>query len=128
MSKVPADLKYTEDNDWLRTESNGQITIGITDYMQQTMGELIYAELPRVGQKVALSEEVCVVESVKAATGIYSPVAGEVVAVNDDVQDEPDQVNEDAYDAWIYKVKPASPLSTVKLLSAAEYKKLIGEN
>ena len=94
---VPAELKYTESHEWIRAESDGTLTIGITDHAQEALGDLVFIELPPVGRKVAAGEACAVVESVKAASDIYAPVAGEVVAANDEVVDAPEKVNADAY-------------------------------
>jgi glycine cleavage system H protein len=124
---VPAELKYTESHEWIRTEADGTLTIGITDHAQEALGDLVFIELPAVGRKVAAGEACAVVESVKAASDIYAPVAGEVVAANDEVVKTPDKVNADAYANWFYKLKPAGPADLPKLLDAAAYTKLVAE-
>jgi glycine cleavage system H protein len=125
--KLPADLKYTESHEWIRTETDGTLTIGITDHAQDALGDLVFIELPAVGRSAKAGEAVAVVESVKAASDIYAPVAGEVVAVNAEVVDAPEKVNADAYAHWFYKLKPANAADVEKLLDAAAYAKLAGD-
>jgi glycine cleavage system H protein len=125
MSNVPAELKYTEEHEWLRTEADGTLTVGITDHAQSTLGDIVFLELPEVGKTVAAGDAVGVVESVKAASDIYAPVSGEIVAVNDSIVETPDAVNSDAYANWLFKIKLADGASTDKLLDAAGYSKLI---
>jgi glycine cleavage system H protein len=125
MSQVPADLKYTDEHEWIRTEADGTLTIGITDHAQSTLGDIVFLELPQVGKSVKAGDAIGVVESVKAASDIYSPVSGEVVAINEDAVDTPESVNEDAYDAWLFKIKLAPDATTDSLLDAAAYSKLI---
>ncbi|MGU7784121.1 glycine cleavage system protein GcvH [Burkholderia sp. PU8-34] len=126
MSNVPAELKYTDEHEWIRTEADGTLAIGITDHAQSTLGDIVFLELPQVGKQVKAGDAVGVVESVKAASDIYSPVSGEVVAVNTEVVDAPDEVNSDAYSAWLFKIKLADGASTDSLLDAAAYEKLVG--
>ncbi|PMS37539.1 glycine cleavage system H protein [Trinickia symbiotica] len=125
MSNVPADLKYTDEHEWLRTEADGTLTVGITDHAQSTLGDIVFLELPEVGKTVTVGDAVGVVESVKAASDIYSPVSGEIVEVNESILDTPDAVNNDAYASWLFKIKLAPGASTEKLLDAAAYSKLI---
>jgi len=124
---VPADLKYTESHEWVRTEIDGTLTIGITDHAQEALGDLVFIELPAVGRSAKAGEAVAVVESVKAASDIYAPVAGQVTAVNAEVVDAPEKVNADAYAHWLYKLKPANAGDAGKLLDAAAYAKLAGD-
>jgi glycine cleavage system H protein len=124
---VPTDLKYTESHEWIRRESDGTLAIGITDHAQAALGDLVFVELPAVGRKLAAGEACCVVESVKAASDVYAPVAGEVVAVNQPVADSPEKVNEDAYGAWFYRLAPAAAADVDKLLDAAGYQALIAD-
>ncbi|KVG73454.1 glycine cleavage system protein H [Burkholderia ubonensis] len=126
MSNVPADLKYTDEHEWVRTEADGTLTIGITDHAQSTLGDIVFLELPQVGKQVKAGDAIGVVESVKAASDIYSPVTGEVVAINADAVDTPEEVNSDAYDTWLFKIKLADGASTDNLLDAAAYAKLVG--
>jgi glycine cleavage system H protein len=122
---VPAELKYTDSHEWIRTEPDGALSVGITDHAQEALGDLVFIELPAVGRKVEAGEACGVVESVKAASDIYAPVAGEVVAVNAAVTEAPEKVNADAYGNWFYRLKPASAGAAGKLLDAAAYGKLI---
>lgn len=124
--KLPADLRYTESHEWVRTEPDGTLTVGITDHAQEALGDLVFIELPAVGRTVRAGEAIAVVESVKAASDIYAPVAGEVTAVNAAVVEAPEKVNADAYLNWLFRLKPATA-DGGKLLDAAAYAKLAGE-
>jgi len=124
---VPANLRYTDSHEWIRAEPNGTLTIGITDHAQEALGDLVFIELPAVGRTVKAREAVAVVESVKAASDVYAPVAGEVTAANAEVAEAPEKVNADAYAYWLYKLKPANAADLGKLLDAAAYAKVIGE-
>jgi glycine cleavage system H protein len=125
MSNVPADLKYTDEHEWIRTEADGTLTVGITDHAQSTLGDIVFLELPQVGKSVSAGDAVGVVESVKAASDIYSPVSGEIVAINEAAADSPEEVNSDAYGVWLFKIKLADGASTDKLIDADAYSKLI---
>jgi glycine cleavage system H protein len=122
---VPAELKYTESHEWIRSEADGTLTIGITDHAQEALGDLVFIKLPAVGRKAKAGEAIAVVESVKAASDIYAPVAGEVVAVNEKVVDAPETVNADAYAHWLYKLRPAAAGDAAGLLDAAAYTRLV---
>ena len=124
---VPADLRYTAEHEWVRVESDGTLTIGITDHAQAALGDLVYLELPDVGRVLAANEACAVVESVKAASDVYSPVAGEVIAVNEPVTNAPEEVNQDAYASWLFKLKPADAGAAGKLLDAKAYEAVIGD-
>ena len=124
---VPAHLKYTASHEWVRQEADGTVTIGITDHAQSALGDLVFIELPAVGRTVAAEEACAVVESVKAASDVYAPLAGEVVAVNDALTGAPEQANQDAYAAWFFRMKPADPAAIAKLLDAAAYTATIGD-
>jgi glycine cleavage system H protein len=124
---VPAQLKYTDSHEWIRTDADGSLTIGITDHAQEALGDLVFIELPAVGRRVTAGEACGVVESVKAASDVYAPVAGEVVAANNEIVDAPEKVNADAYANWFYRLKPANAADVEKLLDAAAYSKLIAE-
>ncbi|MBA3505087.1 MAG: glycine cleavage system protein GcvH [Betaproteobacteria bacterium] len=124
---VPAELHYAESHEWLRLDADGTATVGITDHAQAALGDLVYIELPPVGRVVASGEACAIVESVKAASDVNAPIAGEILAVNEDVARAPETVNEDAYAAWLFKVKPADPGAARGLLDAAAYQKMIGE-
>ena len=121
--KLPNELRYTASHEWVRRESDGSVSVGITDHAQEQLGDIVFVEAPQAGRKVAAGESVGVVESVKAASDIYAPVAGEVVAVNADLGAAPEKVNEDAYSAWMYRIKPANSADVDKLMDAAAYEK-----
>ncbi len=122
---IPADLKYTLSHEWVRVEADGTLTIGITHHAQDLLGDMVFIETPAAGRTLAKGEECAVVESVKAASDVYAPVAGEVVAANADVEASPESVNQDAYSAWLFKLKPANPADVSELLDAAAYQKLV---
>ena len=124
---VPKDLRYTESHEWVKRESDGSFSIGITDHAQQQLGDIVFVEPPKAGRKVQAGEAVGVVESVKAASDIYSPVAGEIVGSNDALGGAPEQVNQDAYGAWMFRVKPDDAQAFDKLLDAAAYEKIATE-
>jgi glycine cleavage system H protein len=124
---VPGNLRYTASHEWVKSEADGTVTIGITDHAQAALGDLVYIELPAVGRSVAAEEACAVVESVKAASDIYAPVAGEVVAVNDAITGKPEAVNEDAYAGWLFRLKPADPAAAGRLLDAAAYQATLGD-
>jgi glycine cleavage system H protein len=123
---IPTELKYTESHEWIRAEADGSVTVGITDHAQEALGDIVFLELPQVGKQVAAGDAIAVVESVKAASDIYAPLAGEITAANAELGDQPEAVNADAYSAWLFKLKPADAGALDKLLSAADYGKLIG--
>jgi glycine cleavage system H protein len=122
---VPADLKYADSHEWMRAEPDGTITIGITDHAQAALGDLVFIELPAVSRTLKEGEACAIVESVKAASDVYAPLAGEVVAVNDSLTGSPEKLNEDPYGAWLFRLKPAHTDALAKMLDAAAYKKLI---
>ena len=108
MSELPGDLKYTSEHEWLRQEEDGSVTIGITDHAQSALGDLVYVELPEVGQDVEAGGEMAVVESVKAASDVYAPISGAITAVNEVLADDPEKINADPYgDGWIVRMQPA---------------------
>ncbi|RKM36772.1 glycine cleavage system protein GcvH [Moraxella catarrhalis] len=122
MSNIPADLKYVTSHEWLKLEDDGIITVGITDHAQDLLGDVVFVELPEVGREVSADEEIAVVESVKAASDVYAPIAGEIVEINDELVDSPELANEDPYGkAWFFKIKPANVADYDDLLSAEEY-------
>jgi len=123
---LPADLRYTESHEWVRREADGTLTVGITDHAQAALGDLVYVELPAVGKTLAARDAAAVVESVKAASDVYAPVGGEVIAVNEALRGTPEQVNADAYGAWLFKLKPADAGAVDRLLDAAAYEKVAG--
>jgi glycine cleavage system H protein len=123
---VPAELRYTDSHEWIRTEADGTLVVGITDHAQEALGDLVFIELPAVGRTVTAGEALAVVESVKAASDIYAPVAGTVVATNEAVTSAPEKINADAYANWLYKLKPANAVDVAKLLDANAYTALVG--
>ena len=123
---IPQNLRYTESHEWVRIESDGTITIGITDHAQEALGDIVFLELPEAGKQYGAGDACAVVESVKAASDIYAPVAGEIIAANDDVTSTPEKVNSDAYGSWLFKMKPADLSKVEALLSAEAYGKNIG--
>jgi glycine cleavage system H protein len=125
---VPAELRYTASHEWVRSEPDGTITTGITDHAQQALGDLVFIELPAVGKTFKAGEAAAVVESVKAASDVYAPVAGVVLAVNDAVVAAPEKVNADAYGNWLYRLKPANAGDVAKLFDAAGYIAAAGES
>jgi glycine cleavage system H protein len=118
---IPADLKYTASHEWARLEADGSVTVGITDFAQDALGDIVFVELPTVGNSYGAGDDAAVVESVKAASDIYSPLAGEVIAINDAIADAPEQINSDAYGAWLFKLKPSDAAAFDGLLDAAAY-------
>ena len=120
--KLPADLKYTASHEWVRLEADGLVTVGITDYAQERLGDLVYVESPKPGTRVSKDKECGVVESVKAASDIYAPISGEIVAANSELDKSPEKVNQDAYAAWMFKIKPADAAELDTLLDAAAYR------
>jgi len=120
---VPENLKYSSSHEWVRAESDGTVSVGITDHAQDSLGELVYVELPEVGRKLGAEEACAVVESVKAASDVYAPLAGEVVAANRALADAPAEVNKDPYRAWLFRIKPSDPAALATLLDAAAYRK-----
>jgi glycine cleavage system H protein len=125
MSKVPADLKYTKTHEWLRTLADGSIEIGITDHAQHSLGDLVFVEVPEAGRALKAGEPCAVVESVKAASDVYSPLTGEVIAGNPKLASEPETVNTDPYEAgWLMRVRPTAGAPATEVMSAADYEKL----
>lgn len=126
MSNIPVDLKYTKTHEWARSNEDGSLTIGISDNAQDQLGDMVYIEVPEVGQTVAAEEACAVVESVKAASDVYSPVAGEIVEVNENLANSPETVNQDPYgEGWIFRLKPADAGSVKALLDGEAYQALI---
>ena len=128
MSNVPGDLKYSKDHEWIRVEEDGTCTVGITDHAQAALGDLVFVELPEVGSTLAEGDACAVVESVKAASDVYSPLTGEVTAVNEALADAPELVNSDAYgEGWIYRMSLDSEGELEELMSAEEYLALLDD-
>lgn len=122
MSQTPSELKYASSHEWARLEEDGTVTIGITDHAQEALGDVVFVELPEVGDRLAVGDEAGVVESVKAASDIYAPVSGEVIAINEALDDEPETVNADPYnDGWFYRIQPDDTEELENLLSAEDY-------
>ena len=109
MSEIPLELKYTKSHEWVRSEEDGSVTIGISDHAQELLGDLVFVELPEVGTDFVAGDECCVVESVKAASDVYMPISGEIIEVNEALTDEPEIINTSPYDSgWLFKVKPSA--------------------
>lgn len=125
MSNIPAELRYAKSHEWVRVESDGSVTIGITDYAQNSLGDITYVQVPKVGANLKVGETFGVVESVKAASDLYAPIAGTVTAVNPALESAPETVNRAPYsDGWMLKLKPADAAAVNALLDAAAYAKL----
>ena len=122
---IPTDLKYTPSHEWVRVEADGTLTVGITHHAQDLLGDMVFIEAPVAGRALSKGEECAVVESVKAASDVYAPVAGEVTASNSAVESSPESINHDAYAAWMFKMKPANAGDVNSLLDAAAYQKLV---
>ncbi|KPY38935.1 glycine cleavage system protein GcvH [Pseudomonas viridiflava] len=128
MSNIPAELRFAESHEWAHLEADGTVTVGISDHAQEALGDVVFVELPEIGKTFAAGDAAGVVESVKAASDIYSPVAGEVIAVNESLGDSPESLNGEPYNAWIFKLKPVDATGDLaKLLDADGYKSAIGE-
>jgi glycine cleavage system H protein len=122
---VPANLKFSKSHEWARLDPDGTVAVGITDHAQELLGDMVFVENPKPGRKLAADEECAIVESVKAASDVYAPLAGEVVAVNSEVESAPEQINRDPYAAWMFKIKPANVSDLARLLDSAAYQALI---
>lgn len=118
---IPSDLKYTKSHEWVRLEADGSVAIGITDHAQELLGDMVFVENPVVGRVLKANEECAVVESVKAASDVYSPLAGEVLEANADLESSPDLLNKDPYGGWMFKLKPANAADLAGLMDAAAY-------
>lgn len=121
MSTIPADLRFAASHEWARLEADGSVTVGISDHAQEALGDVVFVELPEVGAELAAGQEAGVVESVKAASDIYAPIAGTVLAVNDVLTDSPELVNSDPYASWFFKLQPSNAADVEALLDAAGY-------
>jgi glycine cleavage system H protein len=124
---IPHDLKYTATHQWVRAEADGTATVGITFHAQEQLGDVVFVQHPAMGRKVKRGENCAVVESVKAASDIPAPVAGEIVGINQAVVDAPERLNQDPYAAWLFRIRPVIPLELGQLLDAAAYLKMVGE-
>jgi len=128
MDELPGDLMYTSEHEWLRREDDGGVTIGITNHAQSALGDLVYVELPEVGQELDVGGDMAVVESVKAASDVFAPISGTVVEINDGLADDPEKINADPYgDGWIVKLQPGGELDDGELLAPAAYQNLLDE-
>ncbi|BBU96855.1 glycine cleavage system H protein [Providencia rettgeri DSM 1131] len=126
MSNTPKELMYTREHEWLRDEGNGEFTVGITEHAQETLGDMVFVDLPEVGTAVSAGDDVAVVESVKAASDIYAPLSGEIVAVNSELNDAPELVNEQPYqEGWIFRIKASDTAELADLIDAAGYTSMI---
>ena len=126
MSEIPGDLKFLKSHEWARVEQDGRVTIGISDHAQALLGDLVYVELPDVGDRIEAGNACAVVESVKAASDVYAPVTGTVVAVNEALSDKPETINEDAYgEGWIYVLEMEDPDQLNELLAPDDYAELL---
>ena len=122
MSDVPSDLKYTREHEWVRVDDDATITIGVTDHAQAQLGDLVFVEVPEVGQSLGAGDAAAVVESVKAASDVYAPVAGEVIAANEQLDESPELVNNDPFgEGWLYQMRVENPDALEELMSAADY-------
>lgn len=128
MSNIPNELRYAPTHEWVCLEANGEVRVGITEHAQDLLGDMVFVELPEVGRFLDASEECAVVESVKAASDIYAPVSGEVIAINEELEDSPELVNSDPYgDGWLFRIKVADDTDLAELLSATDYENAIDE-
>ncbi|MBF6036510.1 glycine cleavage system protein GcvH [Pseudomonas sp. P155] len=127
MSNIPAELRFAESHEWARLEADGTVTVGISDHAQEALGDVVFVELTEVGKVFTAGDQSGVVESVKAASDIYAPIGGEVIAINEELGGSPELLNSDPYGAWIFKIKPSDKAELDKLLDAAAYKAAIGE-
>jgi len=129
MSEIPGDLKFLKSHEWARVEDNGRVTVGISDHAQGLLGDLVYVELPNVGDTVEQGGASAVVESVKAASDVYSPIAGTIVEVNSALSDKPETINEDAFgEGWIFVIEPSEPEQLKELLSPDDYAQLLEDD
>ena len=128
MSNVPENLKYTKTHEWVRQEEDGTITIGITEHAQELLGDMVFIELPEAGRELGADEDCAVVESVKAASDVYAPIAGEIVEANAALEDAPETLNQDPYgNGWLFRMRPASADDVAGLLDAAAYAEVVAE-
>lgn len=122
---LPSNLKYTASHEWIRTEADGTVSVGITQHAQELLGDMVFVEPPAVGRKLRAKEECAVVESVKAAADVYAPVSGEVVAANSVLDNTPEAINTDPYAAWIFRMKPENAADVAALMDAAAYQAIV---
>ncbi|MDR4651757.1 MAG: glycine cleavage system protein GcvH [Nitrosomonas sp.] len=122
---IPSDLKYTRSHEWVKIEADGTVTVGITDHAQELLGDMVFVELPKVGDSFSQKQECAVAESVKAAADVYSPISGEVIEVNSALADSPEKINQDAFGSWLFKLKPGNPAELDGLLDATGYQEVL---
>lgn len=122
---IPTHLKYTKSHEWVKLEEDGTATIGITHHAQELLGDMVFVEIPKVGRQLQQGEECAVVESVKAAADVYTPITGEVISINPELEAAPEKINQDAYSAWLYKLKPSNLADLNDLLDSTGYQKLL---
>jgi len=122
---IPNNLKYTKSHEWAKAEADGSVTVGITAHAQELLGDMVFVENPKTGRKLKKGEECAVVESVKAAADVYAPISGEVIKVNGDLDAAPEKINEDAYSAWLFKLKPDNAADLNALMDADAYQTLV---
>lgn len=128
MSNIPQELKYNKSHEWVRLEDASTVLVGISDHAQELLGDLVYVELPEIGQEFAAGDECCVVESVKAASDVYSPVGGRVIAINETLVDAPEQVNQQPYEnGWLFKLEVSDPSELDNLINAEQYEAMLAE-
>ena len=127
MSDLPANLKYAKTHEWAHLEDNNIVRVGITDFAQEELGDLVYIELPELGKQVIAQQQCSVVESVKTASDLFSPVSGEVIAINEALADKPEQVNDNAYGAWLFCIKADNPAELEALMDASAYQQMINQ-
>ncbi|MBX3630953.1 MAG: glycine cleavage system protein GcvH [Nitrosomonas sp.] len=122
---IPSDLKYTRSHEWVKAEADGTVTVGITDHAQELLGDMVFIELPKVGDSFSQKQECAVAESVKAAADVYAPISGEVIEANSALADSPEKINQDAFGSWLFKLKPSNPAELDGLLDAAGYQEVL---
>ena len=128
MSDIPNDLRYSKSHEWLRRRQDGAVEVGITDHAQSALGDLVFVEVPNAGHSIKAGEACAVVESVKAASDVYSPVSGKVIAVNESLATKPELLNEDPYgEGWLFRVQPESAADGSSLMNAADYAKYLAD-
>lgn len=123
---LPQELRYANSHEWVRIDADDTLTIGISDHAQEALGDVVFLELPPVGKHVTVGDSIAVIESVKAASDIYAPISGEIIAINDDIVNAPELINQDSYASWLFKIKPSDTSQIDALLDANAYGKLIG--
>lgn len=122
MSDIPSDLRYAASHEWARLEADGSVSVGISDHAQEALGDVVYVELPEIGQQLTAGQQAGVVESVKAASDIYAPISGEVVAINEQLTDSPESVNSEPYGSWFFRLQPSDASQLENLLDAEGYR------